>query len=197
MATQSDTERPQGAPPRWLLPALVGTLIVVAGLLAVMITSRPGPAAQAPAAQAPLDQAPAAQAPAAPADGPSTGAAAPPDASHGGINPDGPQVQVIGIADARARFDAGTAIFIDVRSGSEYGAGHIPGALTITSQELESRIKGIADGTVIIAYGDAERPDSGQRGAQIFMELGYPTVIALEGGFQSWRDAGHPVQSNQ
>jgi rhodanese-related sulfurtransferase len=172
----------------------VAALVVAAALLAVAITTRP--AAQAPAAQAPqapldqpIDQPQAAQAPA--ADGATTGAA---PAGHGGLNPDGPPVDVISVADARARLDAGTAIFIDVRSGSEYAAGHIPGALTITSQELESRIKALPAGAVIIAYGDAERPESGQRGAQIFMELGYPTVIAMEGGFQSWRDAGHPVE---
>lgn len=190
MSTQPDTGRPAGAPPAWLLPALVGTLIVLAAVLAFAITSRPAAPAPAAATQAPLDQ-PAAQAPA--ADGESTGVEDP-AAGHGTLNPDGPRVEVIGLADARARFDAGTAVFVDVRSGSEYAAGHIPGALTITSQELESRIKGVPAGTAIIAYGDADRPDSSQRGAQIFMELGYPTVIALDGGFQTWRDAGHPVE---
>ena len=86
---------------------------------------------------------------------------------------------------------------MDVRAGSDYGAGHIPGALTITSRELEARLNELPAGAVIIAYGDATRPDSGQRGAQIFMELGYPKVIALEGGFQAWRDAGHPISMEQ
>jgi 3-mercaptopyruvate sulfurtransferase SseA len=55
----------------------------------------------------------------------------------------------------------------------------------------------LPDGAVVIAYGDSARPESGQRGAQIFMELGYPKVIALAGGFQDWRDAGHPVERTQ
>lgn len=199
MSTQPDTGRPAGAPPPWLLPALIGTLLVLAAVLAFAITSRPAPAAQAPAAQAPtaaapLDQSGAAAPGAQPAtDGQSTGVEDP-SAGHGTLNPDGPKVEVITLADARTRFEAGTAIFVDVRSGSEYAAGHIPGALTITSPELENRIQNVPAGTVIIAYGDAERPDSSQRGAQIFMELGYPTVIALDGGFQTWRDAGHPVE---
>jgi rhodanese-related sulfurtransferase len=186
MATPTDTDRSPGAPPPWLLPAMVGAIVVLAALLAWMITSRNAPAAQ------PAAQAPAVQAPAAPADGPSTGTA--PDAGHGGLNPDGPLVEVISLADARARLDAGTAVFVDVRSGSEYAEGHIPGALTISSSDLETRLENLPEGAVIIAYGDADRPESGQRGAQIFMELGYPTVIALEGGFQSWRDAGNPVE---
>jgi rhodanese-related sulfurtransferase len=183
MTTQPETGRPQGAPPRWLLPAMVTILLALAGLLAVAITSRtPAPPAAAP-------QAPAAAQP------PADAQAAPPEA-HGGLDPAGPAVEQIGLADARSRLDAGTAVFVDVRSGSQYAAGHIPGALTITSPELERRLAALPDGAVVIAYGDAARPESGQRGAQIFMELGYPKVIALAGGFQDWRDAGHPVEDN-
>ena len=91
--------------------------------------------------------------------------------------------------------DRGKVSLIDARTDGEYKEGHIPGALTITSRELEQRLESLTPGTVIIAYGDASRPESGVRGAQIFMELGYPKVIALEGGFQAWRDAGHPVEA--
>jgi rhodanese-related sulfurtransferase len=186
MAPQPETGRAGGAPPRWLLPALVAALLVAAAALAVALTTRTPTAAQPPAA--PAAQAPAAQAPA-------DSAAEVPDA-HGGLNPDGPPVEQIGLADARARFDAGSAVFIDVRSGGEYAAGHIPGALTITSSELEQRLAQLPADAAIIAYGDAARPESGPRGAQIFMELGYPKVIALEGGFQGWQAAGHPVESS-
>ena len=185
MTTQPDTEQQRGAP-RWLLPAIVGAIILLAALVAVVLTGGLTPARPAPAGVSPEQQA------AATAHAGATSAAAP--QAHGGLNPEGPAVEVISLAEARALFDAGTAIFVDVRSGSAYSAGHIPGALTITSRELEERLRNPPDGAVIIAYGDAERPESGQRGAQIFMELGYPRVIALEGGFQAWRDAGHPVE---
>lgn len=185
MTTQPDTENQRGAP-RWLLPAMVGAIILLAALLAVVLTGRLVPARPAPAASSPEQQA------AATAHAGATGEAVP--QAHGGLNPEGPAVEVISLAEARALFDAGKAIFVDVRSGSAFSAGHIPGALTITSRELEERLKDLPDGAMIIAYGDAERPESGQRGAQIFMELGYPRVIALEGGFQAWRDAGHPVE---
>ncbi|MFV9504532.1 MAG: rhodanese-like domain-containing protein [Oscillochloridaceae bacterium umkhey_bin13] len=170
------TDEPN-SPPRWIMPALIVGVLAAAALTALLLTGGL-PAAPAPA------PAPTAVPAAAPA----------PEAGHGGLNPSGPAVTVISLSEARARFDAGTAIFIDVRSGSEFAAGHIPGALTITSGELETLIREAGPEVVLIAYGDANRPESGQRGAQIFMELGYPTVIALEGGFQRWRDAGHPVQ---
>lgn len=164
-------------PPRWVMPTLIVGVLLAAALTALLLTGGLPPA---PVAVPP------------PTAVPATGPA--PEPGHGGLNPDGPPVTVISLSEARARFDAGTAIFIDVRSGSEFAAGHIPGALTITSGELEQRIREAGPEMVLIAYGDANRPESGQRGAQIFMELGYPTVIALEGGFQRWRDAGYPVQ---
>jgi rhodanese-related sulfurtransferase len=167
---------------------MVGVLLALAALLAVVLTRLPAPPPQAPAA--------AVEAPVAPVvDGPATGVETPPEA-HGGLDPNGPQVELISVADAQARFEAGEAVFIDVRAGSDYAAGRIPGALTITSRELEARLQSLPPGAVIIAYGDGTRPESGQRGAQIFMELGYPTTIALDGGFQAWRDAGNPVEAN-
>ena len=183
MTTQSDTDSVRQRSPRWLMPALIGALLGLAGVVAVMLTRGPAPV-QAPASQPQAAEAPASQ----------PQAAETPGTTHGGLNPSGPPVEQISLAEARALFDAGTAIFVDVRAGSEYAAGHIPGALTITSKELETRLEALPEGTVIIAYGDAARPESGQRGAQIFMELGYPKTIALEGGFQAWRDAGHPVE---
>lgn len=182
MTTHSDRGGAGAGPPRWFAPALIGGMLAIAALIAVILTSRPAPV-QAPAVAAPT-AAPALEAPAA-AEG----------ETHGGLNPDGPPVEQIDLAAAKGHFDAGTAIFVDVRAGSDYGAGRIPGALTITSRELETRLQELPAGAVIIAYGDAARPDSGQRGAQIFMELGYPKVIALEGGFQAWRDAGYPVET--
>jgi rhodanese-related sulfurtransferase len=187
MTTPPDADGARRGPPRWFLPALVGGMIAIAGLVAVLLTRTPPPV-QAPAAQQPaLPSAEAQPAPEAQAE--------PGTEAHGGLNPEGPAVEQIGLDEARALFDAGTAIFIDVRAGSDYGAGHIPGALTITSQELEGRLSNLPEGAVLIAYGDAARPESGQRGAQIFMEMGYPTMLALEGGFQAWRDAGHPVET--
>jgi rhodanese-related sulfurtransferase len=190
MSQQSDTEQltPRQTP-GWVLPAvIIGAVVLVAALVSVALTMRevPRPAAVAPTAAAGIAAAPDAATAAA-------GQAVPP--THGSLDPNGPKVDLIGVAEARAKLDAGEAVFIDVRAGSDYAAGHIPGALTITANNLDATIAGLPAGAVIIAYGDASRPDSGQRGAQIFMDLGYPKVIALEGGFQGWQQAGNPVDT--
>jgi rhodanese-related sulfurtransferase len=174
--------------PAWLLPAVIfGAIALVAALVTFALTMRdlPRPVAVAPAAETLPTGHPATDATAASAELPE---------AHGSLDPNGPKVELISLADARAHLDAGTAIFIDVRAGSDYAAGHIPGALTITAQDLDARVGALPPGSVIIAYGDSSRPESGQRGAQIFMDLGYPSVIALEGGFQDWQQAGNPVE---
>lgn len=190
MTQQTETSpEPRRELPTWLLPAVIfGAIAIVAGLVTFALTMRdlPGRPSESAAQALPTGH-PAVASTAAP-----DGTALP--AAHGGLDPNGPQVDLISVADARSRFDAGTAIFIDVRSGSDYSAGHIPGALTITSKDLETTINNLPAGAVIIAYGDATRPEAGQRGAQIFMELGYPAMSALEGGFQDWQKAGNPVE---
>ncbi len=187
MIGEEQNGQTSGRQPRWLMPSVIGGLVLVAALAAVLLTRTPAPVAQEPTAPAAQPAVLATGAPAVPT--------AQADVQHGGLNPDGPAVEQISLAEARALFDAGTAIFIDLRSSEVYAESHIPGALTITSRELEPSLAQAGPEVVIIAYGDATRPESGMRGAQIFMELGYPKVIALEGGFQSWRDAGYPVEA--
>ncbi|WP_129627222.1 rhodanese-like domain-containing protein [Candidatus Oscillochloris fontis] len=177
------------AGPVWLLPVIiVGAIILVAGLVTLTLTLRnaPSPSSSAngtavalPTGHPTLD--------------PARDSTALPSA-HGGVDPDGPPVEMISLTDARAYQEAGTAIFIDIRPGSDYNAAHIPGALSLTATDLQTQMAALPTETRFIAYGDATRPESSQRAAQIFLDLGYPQVSALEGGFQDWVQAGYPVE---
>jgi rhodanese-related sulfurtransferase len=183
---QTSQPEPNGNPPVWVLPTLIGAVIVLGIVATVMLTSAPAPQTETSAGQPALDQTVAAA-----HDSATQVATAPP--VHG-LEPDGPEVQRIGIDEARTYFETQPTIFIDVRTGAAYEAGHIPGALTITRDDVQSRLASATPDTIIIAYGDGERPDSAARGAQIFMQLGFPQVIALEGGFQAWQAAGLPTE---
>jgi rhodanese-related sulfurtransferase len=182
MTTQSEFPNENSSPPGWLLPVIAVAIIGVAAVIGVLLTRPPTPQVATPA-QPTVAPAPAA--------GEAEQAAIPMD--HGAIDPNGPPVERIDLAGARAHFDAKTALFIDVRSGQEYTAGHIEGALSLTSPEMDARIQELPAGTVVIAYGDASKPEAAVRAAQIFMELGYPKVIAMEGGWQAWKEVGFPV----
>jgi 3-mercaptopyruvate sulfurtransferase SseA len=63
-----------------------------------------------------------------------------------------PEVVRVSVQDAKAAFDAGTAVFVDVRGDDLYNTGHIPGALSIAENEMESRFTELNPNDWIITY---------------------------------------------
>ena len=51
----------------------------------------------------------------------------------------GPGAAAVPLAEALARRDRGEVVLVDVRSRGAYSQGHIPGALSIPSREVERR----------------------------------------------------------
>lgn len=105
---------------------------------------------------------------------------------------DATPIQQLAIADAKARLDGGTVTFIDVRSGADFAKGHIANAVSITSPDMEEQLKNLSPGTLLIVYGD-KGVDSAIAGAQIFRDLGFANVAALDGGIEAWQTQGFPV----
>ena len=58
----------------------------------------------------------------------------------------------ISLADAKAAFDAGTAIYVDSRAESAYKQEHIKGAINIPGGTLDSKIKQLSKDKKIIVY---------------------------------------------
>ena len=58
----------------------------------------------------------------------------------------------ISIEEAKAAFDAKTAVFIDVRSTENYNQVHIAGALDVPYPELETRLAGYDRDALVITY---------------------------------------------
>ena len=70
--------------------------------------------------------------------------------THG--HSDGQDAPRISLEDAKKAFDEKSATFIDTHVKDAYDAGHIPGAINITVQDLEAKLKTIPKGKKIIAY---------------------------------------------
>lgn len=117
--------------------------------------------------------------------------------AHGDSSIDAAAIERISAEEAKARYDAGTAVFVDVRSGADYEAAHIADAVSITSSALEERLQNLPPDVTIIVYADEDAEEASVRGAQIFMEIGFSNVVALEGGMQSWQDFGYPTASGR
>lgn len=58
----------------------------------------------------------------------------------------------IALADAKAAFDAGTAVFIDTRGEDMYKQERVKGAINITLQDDASKYDSIPKGKKIIVY---------------------------------------------
>ncbi len=63
-----------------------------------------------------------------------------------------PEIERVSLEDAKAAFDAGTAVFVDVRGVDAYNMSHIPGSLSIPLAELESRLGELDPNQWIITY---------------------------------------------
>ncbi|MEW8000525.1 MAG: rhodanese-like domain-containing protein [Candidatus Thiodiazotropha endolucinida] len=88
---------------------------------------------------------------------------------------------------------------LDVRTGMEYGSGHIPGAKQLALDE-------ISDESLIEHLGDPKERDhasiyitcqSGfraQQAAEQLYESGYQNLVFVDGGTEGWEQAGLPMQ---
>jgi len=56
------------------------------------------------------------------------------------------------LANAKAAYDNGEALFVDVRSSGEFAASHITGAISIPLGEIESNPPAVDKGALIYTY---------------------------------------------
>ncbi len=182
--TQSDPENAPSVPARsiWILFIIVILVLAGALVLVVLLTTPP----RQSTAELPANH-------------PSVGADQETDLGsvHGDGEASAIAVTLIAPADAKARYDEGKAAFVDLRPGDAYAAGHIADALSLTSQDLDARLQSLPPDGLIVTYTDQANEATSIRGAQILIEIGYPNVVALDGGIQAWQAAGYPVEQGQ
>jgi 3-mercaptopyruvate sulfurtransferase SseA len=61
-------------------------------------------------------------------------------------------VERISVSDAKAAFDSETALFVDTRDLDSFNQGHIPGAVLITSTQVESKLSELDASVPVITY---------------------------------------------
>jgi len=62
------------------------------------------------------------------------------------------RVKRVSLEDAKAAYDAGTAVFLDVRDSGSYNVSHIPGALLLPISDLTNRLSELNPSSWIIPY---------------------------------------------
>lgn len=102
------------------------------------------------------------------------------------------------LATVKIFFDAGAALFLDARDPAEYEAGHIPGAMRLSSSDLAAepeRLKTLpVAGRPVIAYCEGGECEASLDLARVLVEGGYRKVLVFTGGFPEWTAAGYPVE---
>jgi len=102
------------------------------------------------------------------------------------------------MAGARRFLDADAALFLDARDGGEYEAGHIPGAMRLTRDDVladPARARALAvRGRPIITYCEGGECEASLDLAKALVDLGYRKVLVYGGGFPEWSAAGQPVE---
>lgn len=79
---------------------------------------------------------------------------------------------------------------VDVRSPSEFAAGHIPGAVNIPMDQIESRLQDLRSDVPLVLICQA---GSRAKMAACFLEPCRYQLAVLEGGTSTWTQAGLPV----
>ena len=101
------------------------------------------------------------------------------------------EIDEISTPEAHALVEAGAELlFVDVRPRDEWDEGHLPGAIHLPRNNLESRVEAL--------IGEKSRKlvvycESGSRSAfaaKSLQELGYDNVVNLSDGFSGWKRNG-------
>ena len=83
------------------------------------------------------------------------------------------------------------ATILDVRDPAEFGTGHLPNARNIPLADLEKRAGELPSGKpVLICCQSGPRAS---KALALLRKAGREEIFTLEGGLQTWRQAGLPV----
>ena len=99
----------------------------------------------------------------------------------------------ISIADAKKLYANDQAVFVDVRSNEQFTLGHIKGALSIPGSQLIRRFNEVPSRKTVITYCACSAEQSSGRAAADLIAHGVKNVFALKGGWNDWKNEGHPT----
>lgn len=85
------------------------------------------------------------------------------------------------------------AIFLDVRDGGEFAAGHLPGALNISRGTLEFVVFGKIPDQNIKIYVYCRTAARSALATKTLNDLGFKNAVLMDASFESWVKAGYPV----
>ena len=102
-------------------------------------------------------------------------------------------LEAVGMEKLLDRLKQGDVVLLDTRPPEEYRAGHIPGALSIPVEALESRLRELPEGKEVIAYCRGPYCLFSDDAVALLTTRRF-RARRLGPGFPDWRAAGLPVE---
>ena len=87
--------------------------------------------------------------------------------------------------------------WVDPRSDRQYAEGHIPGAIHLPLEHIETaevKLKGLG---VLVVYGDSYNSVIALAMSKELIARGFPDVFTLRGGLEAWTRAGNLVEEKE
>ncbi len=109
--------------------------------------------------------------------------------------PRDPVLAYVEVQTARQWVAHGAVTFLDVRAADEFAAGHLPGAINIPHDQVQTLAEQLPHEQPIVVYciHSAHRaPDAAKR----LKALGFGNAYVLEGGIVAWEAGGQTIQAN-
>jgi len=86
------------------------------------------------------------------------------------------------------------SVVLDVRSPREYGGGHLPGAINIdfNGEDFGSHLGALDRELTYVVY--CRSGNRSTRSLKVLDQLGFQSVVHLDGGITAWEEAEQPVE---
>jgi rhodanese-related sulfurtransferase len=106
-------------------------------------------------------------------------------------------IDVIPLGIAHARYTSGNSLFIDARNPVEYGAGHVPGSISVPFEEFEEYFEELekvlcSDKEVVVYCSNRECDDALGLAVELKV-MGVSNLLYYVDGFELWEASGCPV----
>jgi rhodanese-related sulfurtransferase len=107
------------------------------------------------------------------------------------------RVRQCDIREVRRRLDAReNLVLVDCREESEFGAGHLPGAIHLGKGVIERDIEHVLpdpDTPIVLYCGGGYRS---ALAADSIQKMGYRNVVSMDGGWRAWVEAGYEIDES-
>ena len=104
-------------------------------------------------------------------------------------------IKVVSAEDVKAAIEKKEkAVFLDVRDGGEYSAGHLPGAINVSRGTLEFNIWGKVPDQNAKIYVYCKTAGRSALATKTLNDLGYKNAVLMDAQFEDWIKKNYPVE---